>query len=82
MTLRTGEDTCGGIVLEEALDLSFDRLLMMMMIFSKLCSIHFTTKNIAHSCTVFVFHYLERNHHLSFNTRKNYVCMCRAVVKN
>ena len=42
MTLRTGEDTvnwrrklqialCGGIVLEEALDLSFDRLLMMMM---------------------------------------------------
>ena len=41
ITLRTGEDTvngrrklqialCGGIVLEEALDLSFDRLLMMM----------------------------------------------------
>jgi len=40
MTLRTGEDTvnwrrklsiaiCGGIVLEEVLDLSFDRLLMM-----------------------------------------------------
>ena len=27
---------CGGIVLEEALDLSFDRLLMMMMI----CDIH------------------------------------------
>ena len=41
MTLRTGEDTvnrrrklqialCGGIVLEKALGLSFDRLLMMM----------------------------------------------------
>ena len=46
MTLRTGEDTvncrsklwialCGGIVLEEALDLSFDRLLMMMMMMIK-----------------------------------------------
>jgi len=44
MTLRTGEDTvnwrrklyialCGEIVLEEALDLSFDRLLMMMSYF-------------------------------------------------
>ena len=28
---------CGGIVLEEALDLSFDRLLMMMMIYICIC---------------------------------------------
>ena len=50
MILRTGEDTanwrrklyialCGGIILEEALDMSFDRLLMMMimMFMFKLC---------------------------------------------
>ena len=49
---------CGGIVLEEALDLSFDRLLMMMMmvIFINLCMFRATMGPSSREATVFLRH--------------------------